>query len=1053
MPTTEAPRPVLLSAPRAPGTALPPSPDPSLDEAYKLVTVLCCAVTDAPTLAAHLRPEATYRLMQAFFARAQEVIQRYDGTMTHVTSEGFTAVFGAPVGQEDHARRAVLAALELAQHLRLPPLGDVHVARMGVHTGPVVVGQLASTLRQHYTAVGDTMHQALGLQHLATPGTMLISAATYRLVQEEVQVDVAGTSPVEGQGVPIPVYRLQGLTQRRAGVSGHGRRHPSRFVGREREVAFLHERLAHVAQGHGQVVGIVGDPGMGKTRLLAEFRRGLGGQPVTYREGHCFPYSHTIPYLPVRDLLRQACGITDADGVEAITAKARQYLADAHLMAEDDTPLLLQILDVPVDDAQLVRFSPEERKARVFALLRHLVMHDCRHHPLVLAVENLHWIDATSEAWLTALVEHLAGAAILLLVTHRPGYRPPWLAQSVATQMALAKLLPEDSLAVVQSVLQTTTLPEPLLQTIVTQAAGNPFFLEELTWAVMEQSPHPAVPVIPDTIQAVLTARIDRLPPAERRLLQTAAVIGTEIAVPLLLAIAELPVETVRSSLTHLQAAEFLYETRLFPELVYTFKHALTHEVAYGCLLRERRRTLHARIVEVLETRWPDRIAEQIERLAHHALRGEVWAKAMAYCQQAGEKAMARSAHHEAVAYYEQGLTALAHLPEQHDLREQAIDLLLALRSALLLSGDSARILTSLREAEALAVALDDQRRLGQISVFLSFHYYYRGAHDQAIVASQRALAIATAGGDVVLHALAHQPLGVAYQAQGDYRRAIDCFRQTVTAFDGRRRFERSGHALLPAVLSRAWLAACHAELGTFAEGRTLGEEGLQIAEVVDHPGSLTFAAWGSGLLSLRQGDLSRALPLLARALDLCQNAALTMYFPWMATALGMAYTLSGRVADAVTLLTQAMEQSMAIETEGYHAFCSLSLGEAQLLAGRLEEAHALAEQALRLARAHQERGHQAYALRLLGEIAAHREPLESESAETHYRQALALAGELGMRPLVAHCHRSLGMLNATTGQAEQAHAALSTAIEMYRDMAMTFWLPETQAALAQVEG
>ena len=239
-----------------------------------------------------------------------------------------------------------------------------------------------------------------------------------------------------------------------------------------------------------------------------------------------------------------------------------------------------------------------------------------------------------------------------------------------------------------------------------------------------------------------------------------------------------------------------------------------------------------------------------------------------------------------------------------------------------------------------------------------------------------------------------------------------------MTAFDGGRRYERFGHALLPAVLSRAWLAACHAELGTFAEGRALGEEGLQIAEAVDHPGSLTFASWGIGLLSLRQGDLARALPLLERALDLCREADLTMYFPWMATALGMAYTLSGRVADAVSLLTQAMEQSIATETVGYQAFCSLSLGEAYVLAGRLEEAHALTERALGLARAHQERGYEAYALRLLGDIAARCDPPESALAAAHYQQALTLAEELDMRPLQAHCHRGLGVLYVKRGQA-----------------------------------
>ena len=557
---------------------------------------------------------------------------------------------------------------------------------------------------------------------------------------------------------------------------------------------------------------------------------------------------------------------------------------------------------------------------------------------------------------------------------------------------------------------------------------------------------------VPATVQAVLAARIDRLPPEEKRLLQTAAVIGTEVPLPLLQAIADLPEEALHRGLAHLQAAEFLYETRLFPEPEYTFKHALTHEVAYGSLLQERRRALHARIVEALEALRPSRVAEQVERLAHHALRGEVWDKALAYCRQAGDKAMVRSAHREAVGYFEQALRALAHLPETRDTREQAIDLRLALRSALWPSGDWGRLLAYLREAEALAEALDDPRRLGRVSRFLSIYFWNRGAYDQAIAAGQRALALATAGGEVVLQALANLGLGFTYHAQGDYHRAIDCLGQTVAALEGARRHERFGQVQLPAVLSRAYLATCHAELGMFAEGRAFGEEGLGIAEAVAHPGSLMCASWGIGVLALRQGDLPRALPLLERAVSLCQDTDLPVWFPSMAAALGTAYTLGGRIADAVPLLTQAMEQSMATELLAYQAPCGLSLGEAQMLAGRLEEAQALAEQALTLARAHQERGHQAYALRLLGDIAARRNPPEGEPAVAYYQQALTLADTLGMRPLQAHCHRGLGTLYAATGLREQAHAALVTAVNLFRTMEMTFWLPQTEAALAQVE-
>jgi tetratricopeptide (TPR) repeat protein len=441
--------------------------------------------------------------------------------------------------------------------------------------------------------------------------------------------------------------------------------------------------------------------------------------------------------------------------------------------------------------------------------------------------------------------------------------------------------------------------------------------------------------------------------------------------------------------------------------------------------------------------------AAQPEVLAHHAIRGEVWNQALAYCRQAGEKAMARSAHREAVVSFEQALSTLPHLPEQRDTHEQAIDLRLALRTALQPSGNLGRILALL--AEALAVALDDPRRLGRVLHSLARHCYDRGAHDQAIATSQRALALATAGGDTALPALANQRLGLAYGAQGDYRRAIHYLGQTVVSFEGAWRHERFGQVFLPAVNSRAQLAWCHAELGTFAEGSALGAEGLRIAETVAHPESLLLAYYGIGLLSLRQGDLPRALPRLERAMGLCQDTDLLSIFPRIAASLGAAYTLAGRVTEVVPLLTQAMEQAIATEIVADQALCRLSLGEAQLLAGRQEEAQALAERALTLAREHGERRHQAYAMRLLGDIAARREILEAEQAAAHYQQALALAGELGMRPLLAHCHLGLGILSLKMGRPKQARPELSTAIEIYRALDMTFWLPQAEAALARV--
>jgi predicted ATPase len=669
-------------------------------------------------------------------------------------------------------------------------------------------------------------------------------------------------------------------------------------------LASLQVLLNQVEAGHGQVVGVVGEPGIGKSRLLYELARGLRGTAVDYLETHCFAYDQATPYGPMLGLLRQLCGMTDADGPEAMTTKLRHYLREAGLTLDSDAPYLLTLLGLPEGTAPLAGLSPEVRKARTLAILRHVSLHSHQGRPRVIAVENVHWSDPSSEEYLALLADSLSGAPILLVTTYRPGYRPPWLDKSYATQLALPQLQPQDSRTVVRFVLSSTPNPGPWEQAIVETATGNPFFLEELAWSVREGGVEQPTSVIPDTVQAVLAARIDRLPPEEKRLLQTAAVIGHEVPLPLLQVIAEMPENVLQHGLAHLQAAEFLYETRPFPDVAYTFKHALTHEVAYDSLLLERRHALHARIVDALEGLHADHLAEQAERLAHHARQGEVWDKALRYCQQAGEKAVEQSAYREAEVYFEQALGALSHLPETRDMREQAIDLRFALHAALLPLGKSERILTYLREAESLAATLDDPHRLRQVAVFMPNCFYHIGAYDQAAAAARRALALTTTGGEAGLYAQAHYYLGTASQAQGDYRRAIDCFSQTVASLEGTPPHERFGLTNLPSVLSRAYLALCYAELGMFAEGRTYGEAGLRIAEAAEHPGSLMRAYHGLGQLTLRQGDLARALPWLERALGICQEADLPAWFPWMAATLGAAYTQSGRIADAVPLLT-----------------------------------------------------------------------------------------------------------------------------------------------------
>jgi tetratricopeptide (TPR) repeat protein len=552
-------------------------------------------------------------------------------------------------------------------------------------------------------------------------------------------------------------------------------------------------------------------------------------------------------------------------------------------------------------------------------------------------------------------------------------------------------------------------------------------------------------------VQAVLAARIDRLSPEDKRLLQCAAVVGKDVPFVLLQAIAELREEPLRQGLVRLQAAEFLYETSLFPELEYTFKHALTHEVAYGSLLHERRCAVHGQIVAAIETLYPDRLAEHVERLGHHALRGERWAKAVTYLRQAGAKAAGRSAHREAVTYFEQALAALGYLPASRDTSEQAIDLRFDLRNSLYPLGEPERVYAYLQEADALAGALEDPRRLGWVSIYLSNYAWTMGAPDRAVEVGQRARGIASTVDDVALQVETAYRLGLAYWALGDYRRATEFLTQTAESLQGEQMHERFGLPGLPAVNARAWLADSLAELGEFPEGIARGEEGVQIAEAVDHPFSITSAYDHLGVLYLHQGDVEKAIPVLQRALAVSQTADIRLLFGYNVAALGYAYALAGRVNEALPLLEQGVEEA-ASSLLLIHPLVVTWLSEACLLAGRVQDALDLAARAHTLARERKQRGIEAWALRLLGDIAAHADPPDVEQAGSYYRQALTLAEKLEMRPLAAHCHLGLGTLFRKVGR-DEAQAELSTTAEMYRAMEMRRWLAKAEATLAQVAG
>ena len=831
-------------------------------------------------------------------------------------------------------------------------------------------------------------------------------------------------------------------------------------MGRERELADLRAILEQVAQGRGQVVGIVGEPGVGKSRLCYELTQAQRLHGWLTLESSPIAYGKDTPYLPVIDLFKIYFQLDAGDEPKTIRDKVMDKfrLLDEGLMPT--LPAVLALLDVPVEDPHWQALEAPQRRQRTLEACTRLLLRASQAQPVLVVVENLHWIDTATQAFLDRLVDSLPLARLVLLVNYRPEYQHGWGSKTSYTQFRLDPLPPTRAEELLHELLGEHPTLKPLIHSLIVRTEGNPFFLEESVRTLVETGVlvgargayhlTQALPPmqIPTTVQAVLAARLDHLPPAEKRLLHTAAVIGTEVPLPLLQVIAELPEAAVHEGLRHLQAAEFLYETHFFPEHTYTFKHALTHEVAYGSLPQERRRVLHARVVEAVEALYPDRLAEQIERLAHHALRGEVWEKALTYYRQSGDKAMVRSAYREAVACFEQALTALRHLPEQRHTQEQAIDLCDDLSSALQALGEFRQRFPYLREAETLAEMLGDQRRLGQICTHMTHAFWTTGDYDNALTCGQRALTLAAATEDAVQQARVHGFLGTVYFSLGDYRRAIDVFRQAIPAYEGELRHERFGGMMIASVRDRLWLLQCCTELGAFAEGIAYGEEAARIAEAAGHLTSAVMTQDRLGLLAFRQGDLQHAIVRLEHALTQCRTADIPLYLPVITATLGLAYAQSGQVTEALHLFDQVEVRQT---TGGGGDRIMLHLGEGYLLAGRVEDAHRLAERVLALSRDRKERGNQAWALWLLGKVAAQRQASDTEQAEAHYRQALALAEDLGMRPLQAHCHGSIGTLYTRTDRWAQARTELSAAIALYRDMEMTFWLPQTEAMLAPV--
>jgi class 3 adenylate cyclase/tetratricopeptide (TPR) repeat protein len=921
----------------------------ALEGERKQVTVLFADVVESSRLAGRLDPEAMHEVMDRVLRLMAGAVHRYEGTVNQFLGDGLMALFGAPLALEDHALRAVRAALAIQE--TIAGLGaelirehgvEVHV-RVGLNTGPVVVGRIGDDLRMDYTAIGDTTHLAARMQQAAEPGAILAAEGTHRLVEGHVVSEGLGAVAVKGRSGPVVAHRI--VRERRRTRLQVGAEHGlTALVGRRRELDLMRERFEQARDGRGQIVGIVGEPGVGKSRLAHELRASLQDQPVVVLEGACVAYAQATPYTPIAAILRASFGVDDGDDPLQIEEKLRQGILRADPALLETAPSLRELVGLPAD-AAAAALDPKARRQRTFEAIRALTMAASRRRPHVVIVEDLHWIDPTSEDYLAFAADSLAAMPVLLVTTSRPGHAARWADRAFFTQIALDVLDERGTAEVLAARLGTRELPAGLARLVHAKAEGNPLFVEEISRSLMERGllvrtnggmTWVGAPVVelPATGQDIIRARIDQLPEPVKRTLQTAAVIGRQFSSRLLARVAEVPDE-LDGHLDMLRRLELVRETRFVPDVEYTFKHALIQDVAYEMLLVRRRRALHVAVGRAIEELEAARLPEMVDVLAHHFASGEERGKALAYLIQAGDRAATAFGSTEAGRCYQQALA----LVDDSDA-ELRLSLLHRLVESHFYGFDPDTNLRHARQGLELALRLGDRRRAMAMHLLIGGIYIggnWDGAReDEGLEHLEAAAAIAEDDPDSVSKGLIYQRTAHLYLHRAQPATAADWARR------GREVFARIG----------APIGTCHGTalsfLGHIDEGAAYNEANwetvrtsgnLLVIAIVSHELGLTFAFARHPARTISCGE--RALPAVLGAREANPHFESIVRRP-----LALAYTLAGRLPEAAQECAR-LESITATTWAGCPWEDAAAPGFFHLRAGELEAARRVTDYTL----------------------------------------------------------------------------------------------------------
>ena len=1038
----------------------------SIEGERKLVTVLFADVANYTAMSERLDPEEVHQIMDGCFKILMDEIHKYEGTINQFTGDGVMAIFGAPVAHENHPQRACYSALSIQKTLRnysekiKKECGIEFKMRIGINSGPVIVGSIGDDLRMDYTAVGDTTNLAHGIEKKARPGGILVSRNTHKIAKDFFEFKAIGKIEVKGKAETQEVFELLETGEVETRFKASVAKGLTKFVGRKTSMPALEETYDRVKEGSGQIAGVVGEAGVGKSRLLIEFVNQLPPGDVTYLEGRCLHYGGSIIYMPFLEILKSYFDIKEKDREFIINRKIMEKILALDEKLVSIIPPFQGLLSLKVEDESYLTLEPTQKREKTFEALRDLFIRVSQEKPLILAVEDLHWIDKTSEEFLNYLLGWIANAQILLILLYRPEYTHNWGSKSYYTKIGLTQLGTASSKKLVRAILEEGEILPELEQLILNRGAGNPLFMEELTRSLLENGTiqkkdqkyvldSKASDIqVPDTIQGIIAARMDRLEENLKRTMQVASVIGREFAFGILHNISGMQ-EEIKTNLLSLQGLEFIYEKSLFPELEYIFKHAFTQEVAYNSLLLARKREIHEKIGDAIQELYPHRLEEFYEVLAYHYSKSDNLERACQYLKLSGKKATKSFSNWEAFRYYKEAIKILKKIPETEENKREKIKVINSMFISMRQLGFPEDSLQYLQEGEKLSKRLDDEKNLAAFYTAIGGYYTYRGDHQQSIKYTEKSFQAAQKIEDVRLMVSIAQGLCGSYSVAGENQKVVDVASSMINLLEKTKKeskFFTGGYNIYSTLCGQCGVSQAY--LGNFEEAETIAKRGLDLAVKIKHLPSLGFIELQCGHLFAIKGEGNNAIQYFEdsiRHLEEGQVVSL-LGFPWC--GLGWGYHLLGNNIAARKHVEKGLDKQLGTGIPIFLPLIHMILGMIHFDSGDLDNAEACAQEALALSQQKNEKYFEAPALIWLGRILNKASPSNIDEAKNFIVEGIKVCDDLRMKPFYSIGYLFLGELHAGANQREKALKNLKIAERMFQEMGMDYWYKKTREAL-----